>query len=377
MVSQNRSIAFVDKPMAELLQMAKDQDRMIFLDAFTSWCGPCKWMAANMFTNDTIADYYNKTFICAHSDMEKGEGPELARAFQVRAYPTLLFINKAGEMVHMRVGAPQKVRDYLDMGRVALTPGEGFAACARKYKEGERDPKFIMKYLDRLQGAYQPVTEPLNQYFAAQKEIDLLNRDNWMMIYQFQNDIDSKEFNYLASHQKEFAKLYTRDSVNSKISGVCSQAIYMLGRSRNFNETTFGVLKEKIMNLKFDDAGKTIFEGELNIYLMKGEADKYLLLAYTDLDKFYSRDDARLNTAAKSFIQMATDPKYLEKAAQWARKSIDIRSTPENNDLYANLKFKLGNKPEAVKYEKQALELALKLKVPTESYEASLKKFGE
>ena len=63
--SQNRSIKFVEKPWKELIAMAKQDNKMIFLDAFASWCGPCKWMAANMFTNDTVADYYNKTFICA------------------------------------------------------------------------------------------------------------------------------------------------------------------------------------------------------------------------------------------------------------------------------------------------------------------------
>jgi len=44
----------------DIVAMAKQENKLIFLDAYASWCGPCKWMAANMFTNDTIADYYNK-----------------------------------------------------------------------------------------------------------------------------------------------------------------------------------------------------------------------------------------------------------------------------------------------------------------------------
>src|ERR1035437_2745996 len=111
--SQNRSIKFVEKPWKELIAMAKQDNKMIFLDAFASWCGPCKWMAANMFTNDTVADYYNKTFICASIDMEKGEGLALRQKYQIRAYPSLLFINANEEMVHEKVGAPQKVQEYL------------------------------------------------------------------------------------------------------------------------------------------------------------------------------------------------------------------------------------------------------------------------
>ena len=201
--SQNHSINFIEKPWSEILTMAKNENKMIFLDAYTSWCGPCKWMAANMFTNDSIADFYNQKFICAHFDMEKGEGITLARTFQVKAYPTLLFINNNGEMVHLRVGAPQKVSDYFEMGQSALTPGEGFADFQRQFQAGNRNPAFMLRYFDKLQGAYMPVNEPLGQYFATISDQDLLTRDNWNIIYQFVDDMDGREFGYLQKHQAE------------------------------------------------------------------------------------------------------------------------------------------------------------------------------
>jgi len=375
--TQNRSITFIEKPWSALLSQAKDQKKMIFMDAYTTWCGPCKWMAANMFTNDTIADYYNKTFICAHFDMEKGEGLQLAKTYQVRAYPTLLFINPAGEMVHTRVGAPQKIRDYLEMGEIALTPGEGFSACVKKFQEGDRDPKFIMKYLERLQGAYMPVNEPLKLYFSSQKEPDLLNRNNWEMIYQYVTDIDSPVFVYLLKHQKEYEKLYTADSVNSKIFNVFLQSLSNMARSRTFTIENYNLLKQKIKASGYMKADMVIFAGDINLYQMKSEEKKLLDLAYTDLEKYYANDYIMLNGMAWKFFEMATEIKYLEKAAGWAKKSIALKSTSENNDTYANLMFKLGNKPDAVKYEKAALELAIKANLDLKGYEENLKKFQE
>jgi thiol-disulfide isomerase/thioredoxin len=376
-IAQNRSITFIDKPFAELLSLAKSQDRMIFLDAYTTWCGPCKWMAANMFTNDSVADYYNKTFICAHFDMEKGEGIELARTYQVRAYPTLLFINAAGEMVHKRVGAPQKVGDYLEMGAVALTPGEGFSAYMKRFQEGNRDPKFMVNYLERLQGAYMPITEPLNSYFATQQESDLLSRPNWNIIYRYVTEMDSKEFGFLLHHQKEYSALYTSDSVSSKIFNVYIQALTANIGSRSFSETGYGELQQKIRNSGFEGAEKVIFMGDLSRYQMKGETDKFINLAITGLDNFYSKDYAMLNRMANNFFQITTDTKNLEKAARWAIKSINLKSTSENNDTYANLMYKLGHKAEAIKYEERALEMAKKENVPTKVFESSLKKFRE
>ena len=75
--SQNKYIQFETKTFAEIKALAKAQNKLIFLDAYTSWCGPCKYMAKNIFTNDTVADFYNSRFINAKIDMEKGEGVEL------------------------------------------------------------------------------------------------------------------------------------------------------------------------------------------------------------------------------------------------------------------------------------------------------------
>ena len=77
------------------------------------------------------------------------------------------------------------------------------------------------------------------------------------------------------------------------------------------------------------------------------------------------------------FRQVATDKKHLEKAAGWAKKSIALKSTPVNNDTYANLMFKLGNKSEAVKFEKKAIAIAQKENADTTEFEANLKKFKE
>jgi hypothetical protein len=280
-------------------------------------------------------------------------------------------------MVHKRVGAPQKVQDYLDMGKIALTPGEGFNSLMKKFQDGDRDPKFMMKYLDRLQGAYMPIAEPLKQYFASQKESELLNRANWEMIYLYVTDMDSPEFGYLLKHQKEYEKLYTQDSVSSKISNVYLQALSNLSRSRSFTDENYNQLKKKIRDSGFAGADKVIFSGDLNLYQMKSDMEKFISLAVSGLDTYYGNDYLMLNRMAWNFFQMTTEQKNLEKAAEWAKKSISLKSTAENNDTYANLMFKLGNKSEAVKYEKTALELAKKEKTEVKEYEDNLRKFQE
>lgn len=66
---------------------------MVFVDLYTTWCGPCKKMAAETSLSRPWEDYFNKNFVNYKIDAEKGEGPGLAGKYEVSAYPTLVFVN--------------------------------------------------------------------------------------------------------------------------------------------------------------------------------------------------------------------------------------------------------------------------------------------
>lgn len=74
--------------------------KIIFIDVHTSWCGPCKKMAATSFRDQKLAEIYNDKFINLKIDAEKSEeGVEIANNFGVQGYPTLLYINGDGRLV--------------------------------------------------------------------------------------------------------------------------------------------------------------------------------------------------------------------------------------------------------------------------------------
>jgi thioredoxin-related protein len=55
--SQNRSVVFEIPKFADAINKAKKEQKLIFLDLYTSWCVPCKKLAKEVFTNDTVADF--------------------------------------------------------------------------------------------------------------------------------------------------------------------------------------------------------------------------------------------------------------------------------------------------------------------------------
>lgn len=103
----------------QALDLAKKENKMIFLDAYASWCGPCKKMKRTTFTDKSVAEYYNKNFINVAIDMEKGEGPMLAERFAVEAYPTLIFIKPDGKVFGKTMGF-HTVSQFLEIGQKVI-----------------------------------------------------------------------------------------------------------------------------------------------------------------------------------------------------------------------------------------------------------------
>lgn len=119
-------IQFFHGTWEEALAKAKEEEKVIFMDAYASWCGPCKMMSARVFPNKEVGDYFNEHFINVKIDMEKGEGPQLSQRYGVRAYPTLFFIDANGKVVGKNVGylKPEQLKAYGEKVVNALSNSE-------------------------------------------------------------------------------------------------------------------------------------------------------------------------------------------------------------------------------------------------------------
>ena len=97
-----------EKAKKEALKTGK----LIFIDAYTDWCGPCKRMAATSFKDQAVGELFNDNFINIKVEMEKSsEGPEISRLYGVKAYPTLIIVDGSGRMVKQTIG--MKTSDQL------------------------------------------------------------------------------------------------------------------------------------------------------------------------------------------------------------------------------------------------------------------------
>jgi thiol:disulfide interchange protein len=117
--SNDQQIVFIEDDWNAALKQAASQHKYIFVDAYATWCGPCKMLKATTFKNKKAAEFYNKNFVNIAIDMEKGMGPQLAAQWRMQAYPTLIIFNPKGEPVLGTVGYI-KAPDLIRFGEAAL-----------------------------------------------------------------------------------------------------------------------------------------------------------------------------------------------------------------------------------------------------------------
>ena len=115
-INSGVGIQFFDGTWQQAIEKAKKENKYIFLDAYASWCGPCKMMKHKTFTDKAVGEFYNKHFVCVAIDMEKsGDGPTLADKFSVEAYPTLIYFHPEGKLIGKTMGF-RKPKEFLKMG---------------------------------------------------------------------------------------------------------------------------------------------------------------------------------------------------------------------------------------------------------------------
>jgi thioredoxin 1 len=103
-VTVAQGIKFIEEDWDQARKTAQDQDKLIFIDIYATWCGPCKMLKQHTFTDATVGDFFNKNFINVSIDGEKGAGPQLAEQYAIEGYPTMIVADATGKPVLITSG---------------------------------------------------------------------------------------------------------------------------------------------------------------------------------------------------------------------------------------------------------------------------------
>jgi thiol-disulfide isomerase/thioredoxin len=223
MVAQNRSITFENATLNGSIEKAKKENKLLFVDCVTEWCGPCKQMSKFVFTQDSVADFFNANFVNLQLDMEKGEGPQAGKEFHVEAYPTYLLLNSDRKVVYRFVGG-MPADTFLARIRKGMDPSNKVAVLNERYESGERSKELLREYIQiKLDGKETSVGQKIaGEYFDMLTPKERVLPENWYLFGEnkysmYLSNEHSRNFNYLADHWRDFASLNGKETVETKM----------------------------------------------------------------------------------------------------------------------------------------------------------------
>jgi thioredoxin-related protein len=145
----------------QVRQIAKEENKYLFLDAYATWCGPCKAMDKSVYVNDTVGDFFNDKFVSVKVQMDKtkkyqditkswyNDVEAIKRQFHIEAFPSFVFLNPDGQIVHLEIGY-KNVSDFIVMAKNALLPGKVYNDPYKEYDSLVKSYKQGIKNNERL-----------------------------------------------------------------------------------------------------------------------------------------------------------------------------------------------------------------------------------
>ena len=103
-VAANAQVRYTDKNLDAVREEATQQNKLVFIDLYATWCGPCKNMERNVFSQPEVGDFMAQHFIAAKYDIDKPTGSALAKKYGIRSIPTFLIFDTEGTLLGQITG---------------------------------------------------------------------------------------------------------------------------------------------------------------------------------------------------------------------------------------------------------------------------------
>lgn len=216
--AQEKGVQFQDLTFKQALDKAKAENKLVFIDCYTSWCGPCKYMLNTVFVLPEMGAFFNDQFVNVKYDMEKGEGPWLRGRFHVSSYPTFLILRSDGALQHRIVGS-RSAEDFLECVKRGAKAETSQFYLDQLYRQGKLDKQQLISYRAALGDAKRntELKQITGEEFKQLSDDERCLSRYWYIYDQEEINLEDERFAYLIAHKAEFDKQVGKEIVDKRI----------------------------------------------------------------------------------------------------------------------------------------------------------------
>jgi len=243
----------------EALSLAKKENKLVFVDFYTSWCSPCKKLSKEVFPQAEVGDFFNANFInCKVQCDDRGVGEKLKEQYQIQAFPTLMFLNGDGEIIHSKSGAPN-AEGLLKIAKDASNPELNLITIVKKYESGDRSNEVVMEYFSKMKKARRndKALEDFSIYFNTLSDKEKQSDFIYDLVVILNILPFTVEFDYLEANRNKYYDLRTKDEVDAYVK--MAYLKYLGSNSKNNDTYLEALAKFKLKGYSYYDEFKEYF----------------------------------------------------------------------------------------------------------------------
>jgi len=346
-------------------------------------------MEIDVYSDGEVADYVNQNYVAvkvqldtALADNENirswyGDAAMLAKTYNIRSYPTFVFLSADGKITHKGIGYMDKkqfislLEDGRDAGSQCYSQYNQFeehklpygrmpalAASLRSVGEDEKSKEIVEVYLD--------------SFLLKQNRVQALTRENIRLAAANCEQTKSKCFQWLFANRSQMDSVMGYDLATRTVSQMiflelAAPKLKQLGSLREAEPqiSMWTSMKEKIGE-KYGSyfSGRVVLDAELQWYSKRHDWEKMADLNLEKWEKYGFDINSGFemvmvnNTIFEVIFMHCKNKSTLDKSIAWM-KLICAKSPHRNDfmDTYANLLYKRGDLEEALKMERRALAI--------------------
>lgn len=313
--SQNTEIRF-EQSFPEAFLKAKKESKLLFVDYYTVWCGPCKELDRTTFKSKAVVDFFNRNFVSVKVDYEDTAWKKVSTDYPTFCFPTLLFIDTNGKVEHRLVG-------YIDSSALlaeakkAIKRENTFSAFNEKVnfikdwynKTKQIDVDTLAVVIDQLRNYCISDSVLKNIYFSRVKPEQLHYENHWKLL-KSNLDIDHPFFQYITENKFAFTKYYDSLEVEALIDEILLFGLYKwIERAKNEEDLELLIKKLKIIKpASYNDSGVIWFK--LYYYEQKKDWESYLKIVEENQSELLKSEIWNLNMICNFIIEHSSVSKH-------------------------------------------------------------------
>ncbi len=352
-LSAQNKIQFDESGHESVLKRAKKEHKPVFYMLYATWCAHCNKMKSEVFTDTLVINYINKNFISAAQDIEKGEGEYFRKKYGVRFYPTFIFLDEDDNELY-NISGEFKADAFVTEAKNALVQEKQLVYLEKEFLADVSKSDKCLAYLSALnKGRDRSLLSPIaHQYLATQTDAQLVSGNNWKIIANGITDIQSREFQYVLAHQKEFEVVASPKRVQRKIENMVTELLQPAVESRD----TIAYAKKRMVaqtihNRKIDSL---LFDFDMRIAEKTLNWRKYKAVAQKSVEEFLYKDARALQEIASNYVKHIADTASLQYAIRWVQQSLKLNDTYDTQIVLAKLYQKTKDNKEAAAWANKA-----------------------